>query len=92
MTTLLLMLMLAQGGEWTPTSNMMTDPRWAAASVLLAGGTRGLIAGGYSYPADRCTATADEFDPMTRRFIRVKGRLNVPRNFAQASLLPMDKC
>ena len=65
----------------------MTDPRWASAYTLLAGGARGLIAGGYSYPADRCVATADEFDPVTRRFLPCKGRLNIPRNFAQASLL-----
>ena len=75
-------------GGWMPTANSMSDPRWAAASTLLAGGTRGLIAGGYSYPAARCVATADEFDPVTRRFARCPGRLNVPRNFAQASLLP----
>jgi hypothetical protein len=80
------MLVLASSG-WMPTPNTMTDPRWAAASTLLAGGTRGLIVGGYSYPADRCVATADEFDPVTRRFIPCRGRLNVPRNFAQASLL-----
>ena len=78
---------LAQSG-WTPAANTMTDPRWAAASTLLAGGARGLIAGGYSYPADRCVATADEFDPVTRRFLPCKGRLQIPRNFAQASLLP----
>lgn len=75
-------------GNWVPTANAMSDPRWAAASTLLAGGTRGLIVGGYSYPADRCVATADEFDPATRRFLRCRGRLNVPRNFAAASLLP----
>ncbi len=84
---LVLLLVLASSG-WRPTANHMTDPRWAAASTLLAGGTRGLIAGGYSYPANRCVATADEFDPVTRRFLPVTGRLNVPRNFAQASLLP----
>ena len=83
----LLLLVLGQGTGWTAARNTMTDPRWAAASTLLAGGTRGLIAGGYSYPADRCVATADEFDPVTRRFVRVRGRLNVPRNFAQASPL-----
>jgi hypothetical protein len=86
MTLLLMLLLLTQGG-WTPTPNTMTDPRWAPAYTLLAGGTRGLIAGGYSYPADRCVGTADEFDPVTRRFIPCRGRLNVPRNFAQASLL-----
>ena len=88
---LLLMLLLrpafADDG-WTPTRNTMSDPRWAAASALLADGKRGLIVGGYSYPADRCVATADEFDPQTRRFVPCRGRLNVPRNFAQASLLP----
>ena len=81
-----LFTLMASSG-WTPTLNKMSDPRWAAAYTLLAGGKRGLIAGGYSYPADRCVATADEFDPATRRFVPVKGRLNVPRNFAQASLL-----
>ncbi len=88
---LLLMLLLrpafADDG-WTPTRNTMSDPRWASASVLLADGKRGLIVGGYSYPADRCVATADEFDPQTRRFVPCRGRLNIPRNFAQASLLP----
>jgi len=83
----LFMLALASGGGWTPTRNTMSDPRWAPAYTLLAGGTRGLIAGGYSFPADRCVASADEFDPATRRFIRCKGRLTIPRNFALASLL-----
>ena len=76
----------AQG--WMPAANAMSDPRWAPASAALAGGMRGLIAGGYSFPADRCVATADEFDPATRRFVACAGRLTVPRNFAQASLLP----
>ena len=87
----LLMLLLRPVGAdpgWTPTVNAMSDPRWAAASTLLADGRRGLIVGGYSYPADRCVATADEFDPETRRFLPCRGRLNIPRNFAQASLLP----
>lgn len=90
---LLLMLMLrpvnAEDG-WTATPNSMSDPRWAAASTLLADG-RGLIAGGYSYPADRCVASADEFDPATRHFIPCRGHLQVPRNFASASLLPDGK-
>lgn len=73
---------------WLPTANAMSDPRWAPAYASLAGGTRGLIAGGYSFPAQRCVATADEFDPVTRRFVPCAGRLAVPRNFAQASLLP----
>lgn len=85
---LLLMSQVHAQGGWSPTRNAMTDPRWAAASTLLAGGARGLIAGGYSYPADRCVASADEFDPVTRRFMPCKGHLNIPRNFAQASLLP----
>lgn len=83
----LLMLALVQGGGWIPARNTMTDPRWAPAYTLLAGGTRGLIVGGYSFPTDRCVASADEFDPATRRFIPCRGRLNVPRNFALASLL-----
>ena len=77
---------LAQG--WTPARNTMSDLRWAPAYTLLAGGSRGLIVGGYSFPAGRCVATADEFDPASRRFLPCKGRLQVPRNFAQASLLP----
>ena len=77
----------AQDG-WMATPNTMSDPRWASAYTLLAGGSKGLIVGGYSFPTDRCVATADEFDPATRRFVRCKGKLNVPRNFAQASLLP----
>ncbi len=90
--TLLLLLAsaapaLAQAG-WMPTVNRMSDPRWAPAYALLAGGTRGLIAGGYSFPTGRCVATADEFDPVTRRFIPCRGRLAVPRDFAQARLLP----
>ena len=85
--TLLLRPAVADSG-WMPTVNAMSDPRWAAASTLLADGRRGLIVGGYSYPADRCVATADEFDPQTRRFIPCRGRLVVPRNFASASLLP----
>ena len=64
---------LADG--WAATANTMTDPRWAPAYTLLAGGTRGLIAGGYSFPTDRCVATADEFDPLTRRFVPCAGRL-----------------
>jgi len=83
----LLMLALVQGGGWTPARNTMTDPRWAPAYTLLAGGSRGLIAGGYSFPAGRCVATADEFDPAMRRFIPCRGRLNIPRDFALASLL-----
>ncbi len=83
----LLMLALVQGSGWTPTRNTMTDPRWAPAYTLLAGGTWVLIAGGYSFPADRCVATADEFDPATRRFIPCQGLLAVPRDFALASLL-----
>lgn len=77
---------LADG--WTPTANSMSDPRWAPAYCLLAGGTRGLIAGGYSFPADRCVATADEFDPASHHFYPCVGKLNVPRNFAQSALLP----
>ncbi len=83
----LLMFALVQGGGWTQTRNTMTDPRWAPAYTLLAGGTRGLIAGGYSFPVSRCVASADEFDLATRRFIPCHGRLNVPRDFALASLL-----
>jgi len=79
---------LADGAAWAPTPNAMTDPRWAPAYTLLAGGARGLIAGGYSFPTARCVATADEFDPRTRRFVPCAGRLQVPRNFAQATLLP----
>ena len=85
---LMLFLRPALADGWLPTVNPMSDPRWASAYTLLAGGTRGLIAGGYSFPAGRCVATADEFDPLTRRFQACAGRLNIPRNFAQASLLP----
>ncbi len=90
--TLLLLLAsaapaLAQAG-WVPTHNAMSDPRWAPAYTLLAGGIRGLIAGGYAFPTGRCVATADEFDPVTRRFVPCRGRLAVPRDFAQARLLP----
>ena len=84
----LLLTALLGGGGWTPAANTMSDPRWAAACTLLADGRRGLICGGYSFPADRCVATADEFDPDTRRFTPCRGRLQTPRNFASASLLP----
>ncbi len=77
---------LAESG-WIPTLTSMSDSRWAPAYSLLPEG-RGLIAGGYSFPADRCVATADLFDPGTHRFTPTRGRLVVPRNFAQASLLP----
>lgn len=77
---------LADG--WKSTQTTMSDPRWASAHCLLAGGARGLIVGGYSFPTDRCVATADLFDPQTRRFRSCRGRLVVPRNFAQANLLP----
>ena len=76
---------LAESG-WAPTHTPMSDPRWAPAYSLLLDG-RGLIAGGYSFPADRCVATADLFDPATCRFTPTRGQLVVPRNFAQASLL-----
>lgn len=87
----LLALLTAQSAGadgWTQTQNPMSDPRWAPAYTLLAGGTRALIVGGYSFPTGRCVATADEFDPMTRRFVPCAGLLAVPRNFARASLLP----
>ena len=85
---LMLLVRPASADGWQMAASAMSDPRWAPAYTLLAGGTRGLIAGGYSFPTDRCVATADEFDPMTRRFLPCAGRLNVPRNFAQAALLP----
>ena len=78
---------LAQAG-WTPTRTPMTDPRWAPGYCLLANGARGLVVGGYSFPTDRCVATADEFDPKTQAFRPCRGRLNVPRNFVQANVLP----
>ena len=77
-------------GTWTPTVIQMSDPRWASAYSLLPDG-RGLIAGGYSFPADRCVATADLFDPATRRFTPCRGRLVVPRNFALATRLAGGK-
>lgn len=78
----------ALADSWVSTANTMSDPRWAPAYSLLAGGQRGLIVGGYSFPTDRCVATAEEFDSETRRFLPCSGRLQVPRNFAQAALLP----
>lgn len=88
--SLLLLFALRPAGAdgWAQTANMMSDPRWAPAYTLLAGGTRALIVGGYSFPTGRCAATADEFDPLTRRFVPCAGRLAVPRNFAHANLLP----
>lgn len=85
---LLLALRPAGADGWTKTANTMSDPRWAPVYTLLAGGTRALIAGGYSFPTGRCVATADEFDPQTRRFVPCTGQMVVPRNFAQANLLP----
>ena len=73
---------------WTPTATPMSEPRWAASYCLLRGDSLGFIVGGYSFPALRCIATADFFNPQTRCFTRCRGRLSVPRNFAQASLLP----
>jgi len=91
----LLLTLLAAGpagtNGWTQTANTMSDPRWAPAYTVLTGGTRALIVGGYSFPTGRCVATADEFDPKTRRFVPCAGRLAVPRNFAHANLLP-DGC
>lgn len=84
----LVVLRPALADGWAPTANTMSDPRWAPAYTLLAGGTRGLIVGGYSFPTARCVATADEFDPQTRRFLPCPGRLQVPRNFAQAAKTP----
>ncbi len=84
---LLLALRPAGGDGWAKTANTMSDPRWAPAYTLLAGGSRALIAGGYSFPTDRCVATADEFDSKTRRFVPCAGQMVVPRNFAQANLL-----
>ena len=78
----------AAQGAWAPTAGPMSDPRWAPAYALLADGRHGLVAGGYSFPADRCVATADEFDAATRRFVPCRGRLTTPRNFAQAVRLP----
>ena len=75
---------------WIPTVTQMSDPRWASAYSLLPD-DRGLIAGGYSFPADRCVATADLFDPATRRFTPCRGRLVVPRNFALATPLAGGK-
>ena len=77
-------------GIWTPTVTQMSDPRWASAYSLLPD-DRGLIAGGYSFSADRCVATADLFDPATRRFTPCRGRLVVPRNFALATRLAGGK-
>lgn len=86
MALTLLVPTLAESG-WAPTLTPMSDPRWAPAYSLLPDG-RGLIAGGYSFPADRCVATADLFDPVTCRFSPTWGRLVIPRNFAHASRLP----
>lgn len=84
----LVVLRPALGDDWARAANAMSDPRWAPAYALLAGGQRGLVAGGYSFSADRCVATADEFDPETHRFVPCAGRMQIPRNFAQGTLLP----
>jgi hypothetical protein len=74
--------------NWTPVANNMLSGRWAPAACLLADGKTAVIAGGYDYAVKSCVATIDLFDEATRRFRASKARLNVPRDFVQANLLP----
>lgn len=90
--TLLLLIVLANSVSaqqtWALVPNHMTDARWAPAACLLPGGREVLIAGGYSYPRKRCVASADLFDEAKGEFVPCRGRMNYPRDFAQANALP----
>ena len=66
----------------------MLDERWAPAYALLADGRHALIAGGYSYTTGVCVDSADIFDERRRKFVHAHGHLHVPRDFANAVLLP----
>jgi len=85
---LCLLLSPAQADGWTRVQNTMRDGRWAGAFCLLPGGHAALLAGGYSFEAGACVATADRFDETLRRFVPCRGRLTIPRDFATATLLP----
>ncbi len=47
-----------------------------------------IFAGGYSYAKKRCVPSIDIFDEQPNRFVHIKARLNYPRDFAQADVLP----
>ncbi|MEO7717067.1 MAG: kelch repeat-containing protein [Capsulimonas sp.] len=79
---------MAQAPAWRPIKPGMCDSRWAPSAVLLPGGLSALIAGGFSYDAGSCLATADVFDKNTNSFHRTKGNLTYPRDFAAANVLP----
>jgi hypothetical protein len=66
----------------------MSDQRWAPAYCLLDGGQSCLIVGGYSYQYGWCIPSADVYSEPANRFIKQKGSLHTPRDFATANLLP----
>lgn len=74
--------------KWTLVPNHVTDARWAPTACVLQDGRKALIAGGYSYSRKRCVASADVFDEAKGVFIACRGRLNYPRDFSQANVLP----
>jgi len=82
---------LSMGAGWTRLDTTMTDGRWAPSAALLADGRTALIAGGYSYAARRCVASADLFDETARRFRPCRGRMNAERDFATATALPSGR-
>ena len=73
---------------WSTVSNAMLDERWAPAYCLLADGRHALIAGGFSYTRQVCVDSADIYDERRHKFVHAHGRLHVPRDFANANLLP----
>jgi len=73
---------------WTQTKNSMLDGRWAPSYCLLSDGKSALVAGGYSYRCGWCTWSADIYDEKHNKFIPLNTRLNTPRDFATATLLP----
>lgn len=73
---------------WTPSANAMSDERWAPSALILGDGVQALIAGGFSYSAGTCVASADIYDERANAFTHLASRLTYPRDFATASLLP----
>lgn len=76
------------GIAWRSSANHMCDERWAPSAITLSTGNQALIAGGFSYSAGTCVATADIYDEATNAFTRVASRMTYPRDFATASMLP----
>ncbi|BDI32711.1 hypothetical protein CCAX7_47620 [Capsulimonas corticalis] len=78
---------MAQTSSWTPILPALCDSRWAPSAALLPSGASALIAGGYSYDAGSCLATADIYDSAKNAFHRARGRLTYPRDFATTNVL-----